>query len=156
MTMNHGTWSYLTVTLRSGHTGPMTPKTACLTNKPTFHYGKCLGKMFQETPPEILLCTFWWYPLEPEVDLLKRVRPEMKTGNWDRSPFGHCPFTCRYRKINTLGPTGPARIARGKLFGAWLLNLTWLKWARGSVKISENWKNQNMEFVWKYEFWQLN
>ena len=35
---------------------------------------------------------------------------------YNRSPLGHCPITCQFCKINTLGPTGPARIVRGKLF----------------------------------------
>ena len=30
-----------------------------------------IWKMFQETPPEIWFCTFWWYPLKPEVKFWK-------------------------------------------------------------------------------------
>ena len=35
---------------------------------------------------------------------------------YNRSPLRHCPITCQFRKINTLGPTGPARVVRGKRF----------------------------------------
>ena len=37
--------------------------------------------MFKETPPEIWFCTFWWYPLKPEVLFWKGSLPEVITGN---------------------------------------------------------------------------
>ena len=86
--------------------------------------GLFIGKRFGVTPPEIRFWTFWWYPLKPEVGFSKWVKPEM--GIWidiprfssicNRSPFGHCPITCQYCKINILWLTGPAGIVRGKLF----------------------------------------
>ena len=74
-----------------------------------------LEKCFKKTPPEIEFCTFWWYPLKPEVKFLKRPLPEVVTGNcnlnsfprifdiYNHLVFRHNPITCQLRKIKTLG-----------------------------------------------------
>ena len=59
-----------------------------------------------------------------EIGLHRKWKPEIEIwidiprflAIYNRSPFGHCPITCQYCKINTLGPKGPARIVRGRLF----------------------------------------
>ena len=60
----------------------MTPKYAFMGTKRLQ-----IGKMFQETPPEIKFCTFCQYPLKPEVKFRKQSSPEVRTGNYDLNPF---------------------------------------------------------------------
>ena len=59
-----------------------------------------------------------------ENGLYRKWKPEIRIwmdmsrslAIYNRSPLGHCPITCQFRKINILGATGQARIVRRKLF----------------------------------------
>ena len=52
--------------------------------------------------------------MKPEIGIWIDIPRFLAINNY--TPLGHCPITCQFRNINTLCPTGPARIVRGKLF----------------------------------------
>ena len=80
-----------------------------------------IWKMFQETPPEIWFCTFWWYPLKPEVKFWKRSLPEVITGNCNLNSFSSDFWYVQSPSVQTL----PNHVSLSQNQNPWFYRTSW-------------------------------
>ena len=111
-------WNFecLTVTLPTGSTEPTTTKWTFVGTE-----WLQIWKMFQGTPPEIWCCTFWWYPLTPEVKFLKRSLPEVITGNCNLNSFSSDFWYVQSPSVQTL----PNHVSLSQNQNPWFYRTSW-------------------------------
>ena len=77
--------------------------------------------MFQETSPEIWFCTFWWYPLKPEVKFWKQSLPEVITGNWNLNSFSSDFWYVQSPSVQTI----PNHVSLSQNQNPWFYRTNW-------------------------------